>query len=41
MTEGQTSSEIAKKLLDEAIAYGEVEQVGEDEDGRTLYRFSA
>ena len=40
-TEGQTSSEIEAKLLAEAWARGEVEIVGETDDGRTLYRFTA
>ena len=37
---GQTSGELARKLLDEAIAYGQVEVAGENEDGTTLYRFT-
>ena len=41
MTEGQTSTEIAQKLLAEAVAYGDVEDVGETDDGETLYRRTA
>lgn len=41
MTEGQTSREIAEKLLAEAVAYGDVEVVGQAEDGQTLYRRAA
>ncbi len=35
---GQTSGELAAKLLTEAIAYGHVELVGENSDGMALYR---
>jgi hypothetical protein len=41
MTEGQTSSEVAEKLLADAWARAEIDVVGADDEGRTLYRFTA
>lgn len=38
--EGQTRSEMAEKLLIEAWARGEIEMVGENNLGQTLFRFT-
>lgn len=35
---GQTSQELMQRLLDEALAEGTIEIVGEDENGKTLFR---
>ena len=37
-TMGTTSQELMQRLLDEHLAEGLIEIVGETEDGRTLYR---
>jgi hypothetical protein len=35
---GETLIEISQRLMQEALAYGRVEIVGETDDGRTLFR---
>ena len=37
-TFGRTSQDLMQQLLDEALADGLIEIVGENEDGKTLYR---
>lgn len=37
-TFGRTSQDLMQQLIDEALAEGTIEIVGETDDGRTLYR---